>query len=94
MVIVVVALMVLPDMPTLLPMIIREPLELILNTQGFENHIADILEKELKTNNECLYIETHRFCVKIILEYKDLAIVAEKMYKLIGYIPFKPSDNS
>lgn len=62
---------------------------IILNTAGFEKYIEDILEKELKNKNECLYIETHRFCVKIILEYKDLAIVAEKMYKLINTLEFK-----
>ena len=64
---------------------------LILNTVGFENYIADIFEKSIKNNNECLYIETHRYCVKIILEYKDLSIVAEKMYKLLSLLQYDKS---
>lgn len=56
---------------------------ILLDTVGFEKYIEDILEKELVSANECLYIETHRRCVKLILEYKDLLIVSEKLYKLI-----------
>ena len=65
---------------------------ILLDTLGFEKYIEDILVKSLVTANECLYIETHHCCVKLILEYKDLSIVSEKIYMLIKNNTFRETD--
>lgn len=56
---------------------------LILNKKGIEKYIEDTFDKHFSVSRDYLFTETHNYCVKIILEFKNLKKVMNKVYEIV-----------